>query len=197
MDKQNTYLVALGIPSGDMVHADFAMSLATMCMSPGASVALINAKSSLVPLGRNQCVAAARKINATHLMFLDTDMVFPPDTLKRLLAHGKDVVGATYAKRASPQHPLTVSENGKVEQIASGLRRVKLLPTGCLLIRLNVFDKLEAPYFNLEAEGGQLRGEDYFFCERARAAGIELWCDGDLSSQLGHIGQKVNHLGDN
>jgi hypothetical protein len=40
--------VAIGIPSGDMVHADFAMNLATLCLNPGARTCIINAKSSLV-----------------------------------------------------------------------------------------------------------------------------------------------------
>ncbi len=189
-------LVALGIPSGDFVHADFAMSLAMLCMNSGASVAIVNAKSSLVPLGRNQCVGAAQAMKASHLFFLDTDMVFPADALRRLLAHDKDIVGATYAKRAPPFHPLTITEEGKLEQITSGLRRVRLLPTGCMLIKLGVFEKLSAPFFNLENEGGQLRGEDYYFCEKARAAGFVLWCDGDLSSTLGHIGQNIFRLND-
>ncbi|MFA4993833.1 MAG: hypothetical protein WC521_00810 [Bdellovibrionales bacterium] len=194
MTSQAKSLVAIGIPSGDFVHADFAMSLAMLCMSPGAPVALVNAKSSLVPLGRNQCVGAAQAMKATHILFLDTDMVFPADTLKRLLAHEKDIVGATYSKRAPPFHPLTITEEGKLAQITSGLHHVKLLPTGCLLIRMTVFDKLSMPYFNLESEGEQLRGEDYYFCEKARAANFDLWCDGDLSSQMGHIGQHIFRL---
>ncbi|MFA5040321.1 MAG: hypothetical protein WC464_01630 [Bdellovibrionales bacterium] len=193
MTKQ---LVAIGIPSGDTVCADFAMSLAMLCMSPVPPVALVNAKSSLVPLGRNQCVNAAQTMKASHLLFLDSDIVFPADALKRLMAHGKDIVGASYSKRAAPFYPLTILENGEHEHVTSGLQRVNLLPTGCLLIRMTVFDALKPPFFNLETEGGQLRGEDYYFCEKARMAGFELWCDGDLSSQLGHIGQKVYRIGD-
>lgn len=187
-------VVALGIPSGDMVHADFAMALAMLCQSPGAVIGIVNAKSSLVPMGRNQCVAAAKAMKATHILFLDTDLVFPSDTLKRLLAHEKDIVGASYAKRVAPFHPLTVTEGGKIEAVASGLCRVQQIPTGCLLIRTKVFEALMPPYFNLEAEAGQLRGEDYFFCKNARAAGFEIWCDGDLSVLLGHIGQIVNRI---
>jgi hypothetical protein len=187
-------LVALGLPSGDLVQTDFAMSLAMLCMDPGAKIALVNARSSLVPLGRNQCVAAAQIMKASHILFLDSDMVFPPDALKRLLAHGKDVVGAAYAKRAAPFHPLTVTEEGELANITSGLRRVKLLPTGCMLIRLKVFDALSQPYFNLETDGAQLRGEDYYFCRKARDAGFALWCDGDLSVKLGHVGQNINRL---
>ncbi len=65
-----------------------------------------------------------------------------------------------------------------------------------MLIRTSVFNALQKPYFNLAAEGDQLRGEDYYFCEKARAAGFEIWCDGDLSTQIGHIGQKMNRIAD-
>ena len=41
------------------------------------------------------------------------------------------------------------------------------------------------------AEGEKILGEDYYFCERAREAGFEIWCDGDLSRELAHIGQKA------
>jgi len=187
-------LVAIGVPSGDMVHADFAMALAMLCMNPGASVCLVNSRSSIVPLGRNQCVAAAQTVRASHLLFLDSDMIFPADTLKRLLVHDKPVVGASYARRVPPFHALTMTEEGEHRHITSGLQRVRLLPTGCMLIRMDVFDQLIKPYFNLATEGDQLRGEDYYFCEQLLARGFEIWCDGDLSVQLGHIGQKINRI---
>ena len=190
-------LVAIGVPSGDLVHTDFAMSLAMLCMNPGAQVFLLNSRSSLVALGRNQCAGGAQIMKASHLLFLDTDMVFPADTVTRLLAHDKDIVGATYSKRMPPFYPLTVTEEDEHIQITRGMRRVKLLPTGCMLIRTSVFNALDKPYFNLVAEGDQLRGEDYYFCEKVRASGFEIWCDGDLSSQLGHIGQKIYRIADN
>lgn len=196
MTAASAPLVALGLPSGDLVHTDFALSLAMLCLNPGAQVMLLNSRTSLVPLGRNQCVGAAQIMKATHLLFLDSDMVFPPDTLKRLLSHDKDIVGASYSKRVEPFHPLTVTEEGELTYITAGLRRVKLLPTGCMLIRLRVFEALSKPFFNLVTEGDQLRGEDYYFCEQARAAGFEIWCDGDLSLQLGHIGQTIHRLSD-
>jgi hypothetical protein len=189
-------VVAIGVPSGDLVHTDFAMSLAMLCMNPGAQVFMLNARSSLVAIGRNQCAGAAQIMKATHLLFLDTDMSFPADTLTRLLAHDKDIVGATYSQRMPPFHPLTVTEEDEHIHITSGLRRVKLLPTGCMLIKVSVFNALAKPFFTLIAEGDQLRGEDYYFCQNARAAGFEIWCDGDLSAKVGHIGQKTYRIGD-
>ena len=184
-------LVAIGIPSGDMVHADFAMRLATLCMNPGARCCLVNAKSSLVMLGRNQIVAAAQAAKATHLLFLDTDLVFPADTLIRLLAHDRDIVGGVYRQRVPPFHPLGVTFEGEHTFVTNGLRRMKIMPTGCLLIRMSVFDRLTKPFFNTRVEGEKIVGEDVDFCLRAAAAGFEIWCDGDLSREVGHMGQTV------
>jgi hypothetical protein len=184
-------LVAIGVPSGDMVHADFAMRLATLCLNPGARCCIVNAKSSLVMIGRNQIVEASRLAKATHLLFLDSDLTFPHNTLARLLARGKDIVGGVYVQRVPPHHPLGMTLEGKHEAVTQGLRRMKIMPTGCLLLRLEIFDKLPKPWFNTRAEGEKILGEDYYFCERAREAGFEIWCDGDLSRELAHIGQKA------
>jgi hypothetical protein len=184
-------LVAIAVPSGDMVHADFAMRLANMCLNPGARSCIVNAKSSLVMIGRNQCVEAARLVKATHLLFLDSDIVFPVDTLSRLLARDKDIVGGLYMQRTAPHHPLGVTIEGAHEPVTAGMKRMTIMPTGCLMLRLSIFDRLSKPWFNTRVEGEKIVGEDYYFCERATAAGFEIWCDGDLSRELGHIGQKV------
>src|SRR5687768_10817830 len=40
---------------------------------------------------------------ATHLMFIDTDLIFPVDGVSRLLAHNKAIVGANYNQRSQAQ----------------------------------------------------------------------------------------------
>jgi len=192
--SMSTPIVALAIPSSDMVHADFAMRLANMCLNPGARTCIINAKTSIVALGRNQCAEAAKLAGATHLLFLDSDMIFPPDTITRLLKRDKDIVGAVYSQRGAPFHPLGVTYEGEHTHVTSGVRRMKILPTGCLMIRMAVFDTLAKPWFNTRVEGEKLLGEDYYFCERATEAGFEIWCDGDLSKEVGHIGQKTYYI---
>jgi hypothetical protein len=62
------------------------------------------------------------------------------------------------------------------------------------MIHMSVFDRLAKPWFTTRVEGEKLLGEDYYFCEQVRAAGFEIWCDGDLSRDIGHIGQKVFRL---
>lgn len=186
--------VAIGIPSGDQVQADFAMALGALCFDPGFPILLINAKSSLVTIGRNNCVALAQKDQCTHLLFLDSDMIFPNDTLKRLMAHKRDIVGTVYHRRTPPfdLHGIT-PEGGKADLSQGGLREMAFMPTGCLLIDMKIFDKLKKPYFREVADevNGRVMGEDYTFSRMARDLGFTLWCDLDLSRQIGHIGQQV------
>lgn len=186
--------VGVGVPSPDMLHADFAMALAAMCFDPGAPILLINAKGSLITVGRNNCVQLAQKDHCTHLLYLDSDMVFPSDTLKRLLAHEKDVVGATYHRRTPPfdLHGIT-AEGKKPDLTQPGLEEMHFMPTGCLLIAMPVFERLRKPYFRelSDEKSGKIMGEDYAFSLCARMVGFQLWLDRDLSREIGHIGQQV------
>ncbi len=192
MNQPASPVVAIGIPSGDMVHADFAANLAALCLDPGTLTGVINCKGSIVAVVRNQCVAAAQMIKATHLLFLDSDMTFPLDVMKRLLQRDKDIIGATYSRRAAPFNPTGMPLAGAA--IENGLRRMKVVPTGCLMIKMHVFDKLPKPWFSDRVEGEQILGEDFHFCERAAAAGFEIWEDTALSREVGHIGQKTYRL---
>lgn len=192
MTQASSATVAICIPSGDMVHADFAANLAMLCLNPGAKAGIVNCKGSRIAVGRNLCIAAAQKAGATHALFLDSDMTFPLDTVTRLLAHNKDIVGAVYASRFPPHQPNGQPlEGGKT---ANGLRQMKIMPTGCLMIAMKVFEKLPKPWFSERVEGEQILGEDFTFCERARAAGFEIWEDTRLSREVGHIGQATFRL---
>lgn len=193
--------VCIAIPSPDMVHADAVscwLMLQHYCLVKGIRHGIVNSKCSLVEVGRNNLVAASQQINATHMLFLDSDMMFPPDTLERLLAHGKEIVGATYTKRRGP-FDLTHRElDGGPGQIgAPGLREISRIATGCLLIDLKVFDKLSKPYFPVKwSPEGECISEDNVFCDRAREAGYKVYLDVDLSHEVQHLGQYSYRLED-
>jgi len=59
-----------------------------------------------------------------------------------------------------------------------------------------VFDTLAKPYFRYVTDevGGEIVGEDYVFCDRAREAGFRIWCDAALSLEIGHIGQQARRV---
>ncbi len=187
--------VAIAVPSGDMVHADFTVSLAALCHGCASlDIHILNTKSSIVAIARNNAVAMAQDAQVDYLWFVDSDMVFPPTTLLRLLIHQKDVVGATYVKRVAPHPVLGTALNPQPDTPPPGLLEMSRIPTGCLLIKMSVFDRLERPYFHfgINPDNGDIVGEDYLFCDKVRAAGMRIWCDGALSHEIGHIGQTVH-----
>jgi hypothetical protein len=57
-------------------------------------------------------------------------------------------------------------------------------------MRTDVVRTLHRPWFRhgLNAAGGDV-GEDIVFCRALRAAGHTIYCDHDLSKEIGHIGQ--------
>lgn len=186
--------VAVLIPSADHVCADFAMSLATMMSSSAASfrMVLMNEKSSLITIARNNLVKRALDFGADYALFLDSDMTFPQNTLLRLVSHKKDVVAATYRKRVAPFDLL-----GKLKDTdrSDGVAEAEHLPTGCMLINAKVLKGLSWPWFFETYDETEFAtpyaGEDINFCRKARANGFSVWADIPLSHAMGHIGQQT------
>lgn len=186
-------LVAICIPSGDELKADFAISLAGISAATKANFSISNVRSSIVAAGRNMLVDLTQTLGATHLMFLDSDMVFPSETVDRLLSYNKDIVGCVYSSRNEPVRILGTTFDGKTVNVESGLHRMAMIPTGCMLINMDVFLRMKKPYFRgrIDEEAGRIIGEDIEFCEKAISLGFEIWCDVELSTRIGHVGQRV------
>jgi len=146
---------------------------------------------------RNYLAAKAIKNNCTHLLFIDDDMMFPVDTLTRLLAHNKEIIGVNYHPRMLCTLYMVGlfgdeedgGEKVKEEDLPKELFTCRGVGAGVLLIDTCVFHKIERPWFAWEVHeyGMVTEGEDFYFCKKAREAGYEIWCDPTL---------KINHLGE-
>jgi glycosyltransferase involved in cell wall biosynthesis len=136
---------------------------------------------------RNTIIKQALDNNCTHVFFMDDDMIFPPDTLIKLIAHDKPIVTALYLLRTFPHRPaffdkayddgkckftsLTKGLNGLVKGVNAGL--------GAVLISTEVFKKVEAPWVRLGEIDKDGWCDDVGFFNRCRAAGYDVWCDLD------------------
>lgn len=145
--------VMLALPSGRTWEARTATCVAGIAahsITQGIQIGILNMEGSMITKQRNDLVEMARKQEADYLFFIDTDMVIPVDSLCRLMAHQKDVVGATYNKRVPPYETLGKLKGEKPtddELRKGGIREAELLPTGILLIKMSVFDKVPWPWF--------------------------------------------------
>lgn len=189
--------VVIAVPTLDMVAAEFAFSLAAMLgkraydrkLSRDVPVALIHQTGSIIMEARNALVAQAKAANASHILFLDSDMVFPPDTLDRLVAHHVDIVCATYVRRTGDHAMLgAVDINAKPK---GWLNPMLHIPLGCTLIKLSVFDTLPTPWFAYLSTPEGTQSEDIYWSLAARRAGHTIWCDPKLTSEVGHIGTAI------
>jgi hypothetical protein len=190
--------VAICVPTNGMVHANFAYCLVDAIRyteSEGISVSLVMHEGTVLSNQRQQIAAEAiLEHRADHLMWLDSDMTFPADTILRLLARRKDVVCAAYSKRVEPFIPTAFTDIDPVVPVAiSGkLRRVKYAGMGCMLVNADVMHRLTTPWFPLiwHEPSQSWHGEDMGFCDLLDSQGIPIWCDIPLSLDLGHIGSK-------
>lgn len=197
MDEQ--LKVGIVVPSGDYVHSRFMVNLVSLIQySEGAGIrtVIINPRSSLIGTGRQIGVDIAIKKGCDYILFLDSDMTFPPTTLVGLLSREKDVVGASYVKRFLPTTLNHVELEGEPET-GVGVREVLRLPLGCALINTKVFDGWEKPYFRCTYPGdGYEHGEDFYFCDTVRQNGGKVWLDASLTKYVGHLGVYEHTLED-
>lgn len=191
--------VAICVPSGDDVKADFWISsheLLIGMLALQVEPMLLNVRTSLIQNSRFSVVKDALARDADKVLFIDSDMTFSGDAFGRLLSHDKPITGATYVRR---REPCTVLGYGydDVPPGATGLQSMARMPLGFMLIDAEVFRKVPKPWFapRFQPETDDFVSEDYAFCDAAIAAGYEVWCDLDLSHELGHIGQRINWWG--
>jgi GT2 family glycosyltransferase len=140
------------------------------------------------------------KEGADYILWIDADMRFPKDTIERLIAHDKPIVGVNATTRSIPvrstaknleidfekkeNHWRAVSSKDK-----TGLEQVTAIGCGVMMVKREVFEKTPRPWFWFEMiPGEKLLGEDVYFCVKAHDAGFDTWVDHGMSNEIGHVG---------
>lgn len=160
---------------------------------------------------RGQMASLFMQTDATHLIFIDWDMVWNTGSLMRLISHDVDVVGADYPRRKEPikYNARFLEVDGKshdrIEE--NGLLEVAGIPTGFMVIKRGVLEKMIEAFPDLIFEDGDamikqcllffahlkdnktLLSDDYSFCDRWREIGGKVYVDTQIP--IGHIGQKM------
>lgn len=135
-----------------------------------------------------------------YLFAVDSDIAFAPDTLKKLLAHDRDIVSGLYIQRKPGQHILEVYEpndrggcsNIPYDKIRDqGLVEIVGCGFGCVLVKSEVMRKIGYPQFEYHSaiDHAHTISEDVDFCRKARAHGFGIWADTSILCR--HIGQTV------
>ena len=183
---------------------------------------------SLVHRARNVAVGRfMQKSDADYFMFVDADVHFDPKAVTRLIKSGHDVAVACYPKKLIDWKAATKAvENGDERNMAMlsaslvvnfGAKQLKVEngfisildgPTGFMLIKREVFEKMTEQYPELNCKNDHQNrdfddycalfdcmidptskrylSEDYAFCRRWQQMGGKIHAD--IQTTLGHVG---------
>lgn len=194
------YLIA--VPSHDYVHAEFTRCLMELDKPENTAFALVT--NTLIYTARNLIAQNAVKNGFDRVLWLDSDMVFPADTLLRLaedLDDGREFVSALYFSRKKPVFPTIhkevrwkVKDDGWIDSGAelyhdypvNKVFEVAACGFGCCMTSVELLKKMcekyGSPFYPLMG-----MGEDTTFCFRATQDGEKIYCDSRCKA--GHIGQ--------
>jgi hypothetical protein len=154
---------------------------------------------SLISRARNTLTAKfLLNKDSTHLMFIDADIGWEPWHLLVLLDRQKDVIGGLYPMKSLPVKWCVNGFDG-AEEGPNGLQEVTKTGTGFLLIKRDVFEKMDKhpavkpfnndigldpalnpymkTYFDTAVRENRYYSEDWTFCENWRDLGGQIWVD--------------------
>lgn len=183
--------ITVGIPTATAYfHQKFVQSLMALQYPSNTDAFHSIVTGYQLPFARNRIVEEALKNNSDYLLFIDADMIFPPDLLIKLLAHDKDICNALAFRRIKPHYPciFKFDNANKCYQTMSytkGLLEVEATGMAAILIKTDVFKSLKKPWYYYR---DNLFSSDLTFCENVRKAGYKIWVDSDL--KIGHLGSE-------
>jgi hypothetical protein len=179
--------ICIGIPTNRGIKAKTVKSLMSIVNTFKYDYEFVIATEGFtVAQNRIYIVEKAKEAQCTHVLFIDDDMVFPADTLDRLLAHNKEVVGVDSHSRTLPLKS-TVLFDGTL--MPKELFECIQVGTGIMLIDMKIFTRMVKPYFEFQMmdSGFMKMGEDAWFCEEVYRLGFKVYCDPTI---------EVKHIGD-
>lgn len=144
---------------------------------------------------RNNIVQKAKAENADYILMVDNDVTLPKDALINLLEGSNDVCLGAYPQRNSYNRYegkvclyhlgernytnlfsseelrlLREAGENKIEVHGGGM--------GCALIRTDIFDRIEYPWFDwVNYKDLGILSEDLYFCEQCMYNGITIYAD--------------------
>jgi hypothetical protein len=197
--------LAIGLPHVNDFSGKTLTSLFGVLANWGQRFLPLEEEGALIDTARNRIFRKAQKEGADYLLFVDSDMVFPPDSLQKLIDLNADVATGVYFKRQAPHRPNVYHWTGKTTGVHKNYVDIPKEPFkvdstggGFLLISKRVLDewtkeryqKHGRPFTRILADDGETGadhyGEDTSFCLRCKELGYEIWADPTI--KLGHKG---------
>lgn len=144
-----------------------------------------------------------------YMLFLDSDIGFKPEDIENLVNRELPIVSAAYRKREALEymcagnwanHPGVVKDEKCIPWKAEGLKTVDWVGAGILLLKREVLETMEYPWFRGDTieyeENGKvcsaLTSDDIGFCLNAKRADYDIHVDCDC--KVDHLAWTVSNI---
>lgn len=143
--------IAIGLPTFGQVNIGWALRLFRGLRDPmNTAVRYFIVEGNEVGLARNQIVARVFEveakdpsIRASHIFFVDDDVLVHQDALLKLYAHDRDIVSGLYFSKSSVPDALILMEEGTQRRWAPGeVVECWAHGMGLTLIKMDVFRRM-------------------------------------------------------
>lgn len=166
----------------------------------GISYKFLNEYSSQVNMAREATAMGSMYLDAFNtelvrgevtydkIIWIDSDISWEVDDFMKLYESDKDVVSGIYLNdKGTPMFSMLSEEIDMTAMILSGKEfPVAATGFGFIAIKSGIFEKIQRPWFDLvfnklvSEDGREMLipfGEDYSWCNKARAAGFDIFID--------------------
>lgn len=184
----------IGVPCVDYMNTEFVKSLTALVLKiqrDGVDFTLFLNPGSLIHIARDRIASKAINEGYTHVLWLDSDMVFGTELLDDLMFCGKPFVTGICASRRQPYVGCVFSQIDdlnhlkRVEEIPDTAFEVQGCGFACVLIETEILKDVMTHNDGTCFLPMASYGEDLAFCMRARRLGHHIWAEPTV--RPGHI----------
>jgi len=195
-DKKHFYYLPIMDNGSGQCRTDYLTSfLGSFCRDAKREIYAARHGDSHPGRGRNRAAAAFLETECDYMLFIDTDIVFNETHIKMLYAQDDPILCGMYFLKQKDVQPCMATLPGHLTIPALTTIKVARAGTGFMRIHRSVFEKLKETtpvYYNgarmewdFFASGVINQGtakaewlsEDWYFCDKARAAGFDVMMD--------------------
>ena len=182
----------IAIPTTDYIHADFVKSLVALTaeLSRKKIEYTVGIQTgTLVYIARDKLACRAVNEKYTHVLWLDSDMVFNEQIVDDLMFCEKEMVCGAFVSRRQPYGACIYSsiKRNQIERIKEfGTKPFRVDGCGfaCVLVTTELIQAVQLK-FGTAFQPTDYYGEDLAFCWRVGQIGREIWCE--PTARCGHI----------
>ena len=184
----------IAVPSHDYMNAQFVESLIKLMRRLSLDGIQYDVKfkvGTLVHIARDEIVKEALYEGYTHVLWLDSDMVFDSDVFDILLKSNKNIVTAICRGRHG-EHKLCIFKDSITAERYSDIPKELIAIDGCGMACVLMNFKVLYDVFMTNGTcflPTARFGEDLAFCKRAKECGYDIYCE--PKAKCGHIAQKA------